>query len=256
MLTTLVAGGLGAVLGAGPLAASTGSTAGMDARGPYELGPAVLHGAGDPSGAGDTRELVVLVHGMGRTPLSMWLLARRLEGSGYRVVRFGYRSTRGDLAELGEGLARRAAERTGDAPRVHFVGHSLGNIVIRCMLAHARPERAGRVVMLAPPNQGSAAADRWARWVGWALPHIRELGTDARATARSLALPEDVEVGIIAGQRDAKVRVHETHLEGARDHAVVPAFHTFIMNRPDVHRLVRDFLRDGRFPAADAPPDA
>jgi hypothetical protein len=61
-----------------------------------------------------------------------------------------------------------------------------------------------------------------------------------------------VDVGIIAGMRDAKVRVHETHLEGARDHAVVPAYHTFIMNRADVHQLICAFLRDGRFSHPDA----
>lgn len=199
--------------------------------------------------APDTREVVVLVHGMGRSPVSMWVLARRVERDGYRVVRFGYRSTRGTVAEYGAALGRRAALAAGDAPRVHFVGHSLGSIIIRSMLAAAPPQRMGRVVMLAPPNQGSASADRWARWVGWAMPHIRELRTDPRSTARTLALPRGVDVGIIAGSRDRKVRVAETRLDGARDHAAVPGFHSWLMNRPDVHRLVRGFLREGRFSA-------
>jgi triacylglycerol lipase len=206
-----------------------------------------------PASAGvaapDTREVVVLVHGMGRSPVSMWVLARRLERDGYRVVRFGYRSTRGTVAEHGAALARRASLAAGDAPRVHFVGHSLGGIIIRSMLATAPPERIGRVVMLAPPNQGSTAADRWTRWLGWAMPHIRELRTDPRSTARTLSLPAGVDVGIIAGSRDRKVRVAETRLDGARDHAVVPGFHSWLMNRPDVHRLIREFLRDGRFSA-------
>ena len=202
--------------------------------------------------ARDTRELVILVHGMGRSPASMWLLGRRLERSGYRVVRFGYPSTRGTVAEAGAALSRRAAEHAGDAPRVHFVGHSLGTVIIRCMLAHAPPPRAGRVVMLAPPNQGAAAADRWARWIGWAMPYIRELRTAPGSTARSLALPDGAEVGIIAGALDGKVRVAETRLAGARDHVVVRTFHSFIMNRRDVHRLVDRFLQHGRF----APPPA
>jgi triacylglycerol lipase len=204
--------------------------------------------------AGDTRELVILVHGMGRSPASMWLLGRRLERSGYRVVRFGYPSTRGTVARVGAALSRRAAEQAGGAPRVHFVGHSLGTIIIRCMLAHAPPPRAGRVVMLAPPNQGAASADRWARRIGWAMPYIRELGTAPGSTARSLALPDGVEAGIIAGALDGKVQVAETHLDSARDHVVIRAFHTFLMNRRDVHRLVDRFLRHGRFapPAASA----
>jgi pimeloyl-ACP methyl ester carboxylesterase len=199
---------------------------------------------------GDRRELVVLVHGMGRTPLSMFLLGRRLERAGYRTASFGYLTTTGRVSDLGAALGARVRALAGDAACVHFVGHSLGNIIVRWLLAHERPQGCGRVVMLAPPNQGAAVADRWARWVGRVMPQIHELRTLASTPARSLALPPDVDVGIIAGERDAKVRVHETHLEGARDHAVVPAYHTFIMNRADVHLLVCTFLREGRFQSA------
>jgi alpha-beta hydrolase superfamily lysophospholipase len=210
----------------------------------------VLRVGGEPE-PGDRRELVFLVHGMGRTPLSMFLLGRRLERAGYRVASFGYLSTTGTVADLGAALARRVRTLAGEAPAVHFVGHSLGNIIVRWILAHERPVRPGRVVMLAPPNQGAAVADRWARWVGWAMPTIHELRTHPETPARTLPLPDDVDVGIIAGLRDAKVRVHETHLDGARDHTVVPSYHTFIMNRADVHRLICTFLRDGHFAGAD-----
>jgi pimeloyl-ACP methyl ester carboxylesterase len=197
--------------------------------------------------AGDRRELVVLVHGLGRTPLSMWLLGQRLKRAGYRVGHFGYVSTGGRVAGIGAGLAEWVERVAGDAPRVHYVGHSLGCIVVRWLLSHARPERTGRVVMLAPPNQGSAAADRWARWLGWAVPFLHELATVEGSVARSLRLPEGVDVGIVAGLRDAKVRLAETHLEGERDHAVVPSYHSFIMNRRDVNRLVCRFLARGHF---------
>ncbi|HEX6368830.1 MAG TPA: alpha/beta fold hydrolase [Longimicrobium sp.] len=241
--------GLGALLAASPSAATqvrpADAPASVDGRGPGAA-PRALERPGAP----DTRELVVLVHGMGRTPASMWVLGRRLEKDGYRVVRFGYSSTRWSVAELGAALGRTVARRAGDAPRVHFVGHSLGTVVIRSMLAQAPPERTGRVVMLAPPNQGSASADRWAPVLGGVMPPIRELRTRPGSTARTLPLPEGVEVGIIAGARDRKVRVAETQLPGARDHVVVGGFHTFLMNRPDVHRLVRAFLRHGSFSPA------
>jgi triacylglycerol lipase len=214
--------------------------------------PAAVGGA-SVAEAKDTRELVILVHGMGRSPASMWILARRLEADGYRVVNFGYPSTRGTVAELGARLARRAAERAGGAPRVHFIGHSLGTVIIRSMLAQAPPEHLGRVVMLAPPNRGAASADRWAPHLSGLMPAIRELRTTPESTARTLALPEGVEVGIIAGSRDRKVRVEETRLPGARDHVVVNGFHSFLMNRTDVHLLIVRFLRQGRFSASEPP---
>jgi pimeloyl-ACP methyl ester carboxylesterase len=234
---TLCAAGLGVLLGASASAVAQVSPP------PSTAGAVVAE-------AKDTRELVVLVHGMGRSPASMWLLARRLEADGYRVLNFGYPSTRGTVAELGARLARRAEQRTGRAPRVHFIGHSLGTVIIRSMLAQDPPENMGRVVMLAPPNQGSSAADRWAPHLGSVMPAIRELRTTPESTARTLALPEGVDVGIIAGARDRKVRVAETYLPGARDHVVVNGFHSFLMNRTDVHLLIVRFLRQGRFSTA------
>ncbi|HEU0051830.1 MAG TPA: alpha/beta fold hydrolase [Longimicrobium sp.] len=202
---------------------------------------------GAPDGPRDRRELVVLVHGMGRSRLSMWMLGHRLEREGYRVLSWGY-SSRDSVPAIGAALADEVATVAGEAPRVHFVGHSLGNIVVRWTLAHERPERAGRVVMLAPPNQGSAAADRYARYVAWAVPQITELRTVPGSTVRALGpAPAGVEVGVIAGSEDGKVSVAETHLAGERDHVVVPAAHSFLMDRADVGRLTTAFLRTGRF---------
>ena len=224
------------------------------------LSTALLLGAGGAAGAvsldqrageapaGDRRELVVLVHGMGRTRASMWWMGQSLERQGYRVVNWGYSSYTDSVPGLGAALARDVERGLGGAPRVHFVGHSLGNVIVRWMLANDAPGRVGRVVMLAPPNQGSAAADRWAPYLGRVMPPIAELRTASGSTVRALpAAPPGVEVGVIAGARDGKVSVDETRLPGARDHVVVPAAHTFIMDRPDVHRLTARFLRTGSF---------
>ena len=92
-------------------------------------------------------------------------MGRSLERQGYRVVNWGYSSYTDSVPALGEALARDVERDLGGAPRVHFVGHSLGNVIVRWMLANDAPGRVGRVVMLAPPNQGSAAADRWSPYL-------------------------------------------------------------------------------------------
>ncbi|GAB5536334.1 MAG: alpha/beta fold hydrolase [Rubricoccaceae bacterium] len=197
------------------------------------------------------RDLVVLVHGMGRSPLSMAPLQISLQRAGYRVLNVGYDSQGPSVAEIGAELGQEVDDALAEepAPTVHYVGHSLGTVAIRWHLIHGDPPNVGRAVLLAPPNQGASSADRLERWVGWALPPIRELGTTGIAS--SLGPPPGVEVAVIAGDGDAKVTVEETCLDGA-EHAVVPSHHTFIMMRPRVMGMVRSFLATGVLPHADA----
>jgi alpha-beta hydrolase superfamily lysophospholipase len=198
------------------------------------------------------RELVVLVHGMGRTPLSMLPMAVALRRQGYEVLNFGYSSYGPSVAEIGSKLAAEVREE-GPPRRVHFVGHSLGNIIVRWMLEYERPDHLGRVVMLAPPNQGSRLADRLERPLGWLLEPLSELTTDSLSTARRLPPPEGVEFAVLAGDRDGKVSVAETFLPGAREHRVVPSRHTFIMLRPSVVEMTGRFLRTGSLEEPEDP---
>jgi len=208
-------------------------------------------------------ECVVTLHGLGRTRLSMALLASRLEDAGYAVHNLGYPSRSAPIealvAVVGEGFA--ACRREGHRP-VHFVTHSLGGILVRTWLQRGLPADLGRVVMLAPPNRGSAVAERardapWFRW--FTGPAGQALGTGDDALPRRLA-PLPVEIGVIAGTAvypvfsawipgpdDGLVAVDSTRLEGMRDFLVVPRGHTFIMNSHDVARQAIAFLRHGAF---------
>lgn len=192
-------------------------------------------------------ELVVLVHGMGRTPVSMYPLSRWLERQGYRTHNWGYWSYRLPVAELARELAKRLAAIAGDASRVHFVTHSLGGILVRGALAEQPLANAGRAVMLVPPNQGSRAADRWAPYVGRLVPPIRDLRTAEDALVHALPVPPELEIGVIAGAMDGKVSVEESQLPGMTDHVVLPCRHSFVMHRDDVRTLTARFLRTGSF---------
>lgn len=212
---------------------------------PRSTGPS---SAPAPGALAEPREIVVLVHGMGRTRLSMMPLEWALEREGFEVLNWNYSSTCCTIAEPGDQLNERLRETSvAEGREVHFVGHSLGNIVIRWALANEPPVAVGRVVMLAPPNRGSEAADRYSPWLGWILKPLPELTTAEGSTARRLLLPPGVEVGIIAGRYDGKVSAAEARLVGQRAHAMVPTGHSFLMLRQDVLRLVLTFLREGGF---------
>jgi triacylglycerol lipase len=195
-------------------------------------------------------ECVVLLHGLGRTQLSMMRLESALEKAGYMVWNEGYPSRRDTVEKLapvvGEAIEACRAHRPA---RIHFVTHSMGGILVRAYFRDRAVADAGRVVMLAPPNHGSAIVDArreswWFRW--FTGPAGRQLGTAADSLPNTLpTLP--LEVGIIAGRRDGKVTVESTRLAGMKEHLVVDSAHTFIMSSPEVIRQVKAFLKEGAF---------
>lgn len=214
-----------------------------------------------------TPDTVILLHGLGRGPLSLKRVERALQAEGYDVRNLGYPSRAAEIATLADAtLGPVFAAATGDAPRIHVVTHSLGGILVRQWLHdHGVPPSLGRVVMLAPPNAGSEIVDRLHDWklYQWVNgPAGLLLGTDAASVPRKLGqLPAGVEVGVIAGDRtlnpllsallpgvgDGKVTVAATHVVGEADHLTLPATHTWIMWRSDTVAQVAAFLSTGHF---------
>ena len=198
-----------------------------------------------PPSPGDA---VVVLHGLGRTACSMGSLVRALRRDGFGVLNLGYPSVTAPVPRLAARLADRIERRTAAHPpeRLHFVGHSLGTVLIRWILANRPPKHLGRVVFLAPPSRGSHVADRVVPWLGWLVRSLPDLTTAEGSAARSLALPPDVEVAVIAGSRDRTVALEETRLPRETARALVPSGHSFIMNKREVHALVARFLATGR----------
>jgi len=204
-------------------------------------------------------ETVVLLHGLGRSRLSLWRLRRRLNAAGFATANFPYAPTFHQFDTIVSDFHDFLVEHV-KTPRYHLVGHSLGNIIIRARFRHAYPTELGRIVMLAPPNQPPKLARKLKK-----APPFRLWGGDSGQQLASESfyaeLPTpSVPFGVIAGDKgqrltfgepnDGIVTVADTRLEGMADHLVVPHTHTFIMNSPAVAEATVNFLRHGRF----APP--
>ena len=211
-------------------------------------------------------DLVVLLHGLGRTSGSMRLLARRVEKAGYRTACIRYPGTRQPLDVLAADLEPRVhILNEAVEGRVHFVTHSMGGLVVRALLARYRPAHLGRVVMLAPPHGGSEWADvlQHLRLASRLLgPNSRHLVTQKCDAAGGTFGTVDYPLGIVAGDRpvdrviapwlmprphDGKVSVASTRLEGMADHIVLPVGHPFMPFHPLVARQAIAFLEDGAF---------
>jgi len=219
--------------------------------------------------AAPMKEHVILLHGLCRTTHSMRAMERALTDAGYHVWNIAYPSRTNTVAGLSESVlapAIRDCEAAG-ATRIHFVGHSLGGILVRDYLARHTLPNAGHVVMLGPPNQGSEIVDKIGMW--WIFQKINgpagcELGT-APDSAPNRIGPPTVKVGVIAGRLsinwinslmipgsdDGKVSVERTRLEGMADHLVLPTAHPFVMKNKRAIQQTIHFLKTGKFARAN-----
>lgn len=211
--------------------------------------------------------LIVLVHGLLRSPQSMVQLRNALAESGSaRPVLFGYASTRSAIGDHAAAL-REWVESLPGRPRIDFVAHSMGNIIVRRAIAdwqrRADPQevlpRLGRMVMLGPPNQGADIARRLGKLGLFKLVTglgAMELGPSWETLEGELAMPPCpfaivagdltgswMQNPLVEGPSDFLVRVAETRLEGCAEFHTVPVLHAVLMNDKEVQKIVSDFLQ-------------
>lgn len=219
-----------------------------------------------------TQHAVILMHGLMRSASSMSGLSESLtKQPEFSVVAFEYASTRSSISEHAQAL-RDVLDGLPPQVQLSFVGHSMGNIVVRHMIGDlirandtAMLKRIQHVVMLGPPNQGASIAKQLSKTgvFGWVTGQGGlELGPDWENFEAQLATPH-CPFGIVAGrlpdmglvnplvegEGDFVVSVEETKLEGAADFLEVPRLHSFLMDDPAVQAAVVQFLKTNRFTA-------
>lgn len=182
----------------------------------------------------------------------------QLEKRGFAVHRFSYPSWSEDLGQNARRLARFIAEMP--ASRIRLVAHSLGGLLALVMLDRYFDPRIDRLVMMGSPyaacHCGKYLADR--RILS---PFLGRSMGDWLSRPKP-AIPESVEVGVIAGTRswglgrtipglpepnDGVVALEETHLPGARDEIALPISHSGMLVSPNCARQVATFLDNGLF---------
>lgn len=208
--------------------------------------------------AAEGADTVVLLHGLWRSVWAMEPLANLLHTEGYHTVNIAYPSFTKSMDHI-IAMVEAEIQTHLQKGKVHLVTHSLGGIVAREILGKLSAENIGRLVMLAPPNQGSEIID-WLsnvpllhRTMG---PAGMQLGS-GKITAPHL--PKHIDAAVIMGRRsiipffrkmldadnDGIVSVERGKVEGMNEFHIVDADHTFIATEPEVMQKILGFLKRG-----------
>ena len=221
-------------------------------------------------------KLVILLHGLLRSSESMTPLAESLRQHGFQTINFRYASSRSSLQNHASAL-RNVVDMLGDGVKeINFVGHSLGNIVVRGYVGQVDQTtgqtlpvdpRIKRMVMIGPPNQGSQmacvvqntlafrlAAGKCGQQLSRGWDELeKEIGVPKFAFGIIAGgQPDELSVSnaLVPGKDDFTVSVEEAKLAGATDFVVAPLFHSTMMFNEDTIEWTQNFLEHGYFKSA------
>jgi pimeloyl-ACP methyl ester carboxylesterase len=200
---------------------------------------------------------VLLVHGLGRTPASLFLLAQTLRRAGHVPSNFSYfafaesyEHIRGRLVQRLQALASESNEP------VALIGHSLGGLLLRHALSDVPSLPVHRLVMLGTPNRAPRRARRVEGWLPFRV-FARSSGALLASAQRLADIPGPaVPYTIVAGTggyrwlskpfgtepHDGVVAVSETRINDADEPVLLDVSHTFMMNDRRLQRFVLALL--------------
>ncbi|MEM7029201.1 MAG: alpha/beta hydrolase [Chloroflexota bacterium] len=198
---------------------------------------------------------IVLIHGQGRTPAAMSILAWRLRQ--HKVIQFGYVCAYQTFEQIVERFVRRIRNTTDSEPYI-IVAHSLGGLITRASLPYLEDHLPEHVIMLGTPNQPAA----WAKKVGHNPLYRFYTGDCGQKLSQphfyeTLPLP-NVATTIVAGTKGLKgdhspfgdqpndmiVAVEETKLGPDTPIVEISTVHTFMMNKRGVAKIINTIIKD------------
>lgn len=203
---------------------------------------------------------IVYVHGLWMPGDESLVLGRRLaQEFDLTLHSFRYSAAFASMKGTTERLAAFVQEL--HVPEVHFVGHSLGGLIIHRTLERFTELPPGRVVFLGTPSVASRAAEQASRFA----PVAQLMGPTVAVEllqSRERRWTHARELGIVAGTQplgvgqllaqfqepnDGTVAVSETRMPGATGHICLPVSHMGMLLSTRVAHETGHFLTRGHF---------
>lgn len=206
----------------------------------------------------ESTETIVIVHGLWMNPAVMCPLGCYLAIEGFKIKHFFYPSMRATVLENTQRLQKFQTTVPGDV--VHWVGHSLGGIIIRRLFKEFPEQRKGRIVTLGTPHQGSQVAKTLAHhkvgsWMLGGSLHEGLLGDisawhgqrELGSIVGTLSMGLGQMVTRLPYPNDGTVSVLECQLPDATDYLELSVAHMSMLFSHQVAKQTAYFLREGRF---------
>ena len=202
------------------------------------------------------KKAVVLVHGIWMKGPELLYLRYKLWRQGYRVYQFHYPSIFKTAEESAAKLYQFVSNI--DATVIHFVAHSFGGIVVTHLFHRYEIKTPGKVVFIASPVNGSAAAVylNQKKYLKYLLGRsiVKGLLGDAPGWRykREICLVAGTK-GLGAGNllankamqkpNDGTVNLHETRIEKADESHEIPRSHFLLIFSNQVAKIIIKFLK-------------
>ena len=107
---------------------------------------------------------ILLVHGLGRTPFSLFGLAASLRKAGHHTQFFCYSATFERLTGIVQRLRQRLQKLALSKQPVGLIGHSLGGLLLRLALNQVPALQVHHFIMLGTPNHSPLMARLAWKW--------------------------------------------------------------------------------------------
>lgn len=208
-------------------------------------------------------DLVVVLHGACKNKNHMNYIAKALIDAEYSVYNVEFNSRHYKTIDVANMLIPKVIRAAKYYKTIHFVGHSMGGLIIRLMLSRYIPENLGRVVQIATPNWGSELSSYFKNV--WLYKKIygrcAEDFIPDGDLLKNLDCNINYELGSIAGNisnpifnllfkfkpNDCRVLIESTRIPGMKDHIKIKATHNNIVKLHKTAYQVKFFLLNGVF---------
>ncbi len=208
---------------------------------------------------------IYLIHGFGGLGLEMEKIQESIQKEGFTTDIYVYKSLIEDIDSVSNNLILTIQKEQFDT--VSFVTHSMGALVVRSMYEKLDSLTGfpfvHRIVMIAPPNNGSPVADFFSqfKFVKYIIgPNINNLTTNKITGAAKYPLPT-CEVGLIAGSfggkrgfnmfinsdNDGVLIPENTKMGIEKDVIFVKSWHVGLLFNKKVIRYINNFIQKGKF---------